>query len=161
MAQVQSLGLHEPSALPYLIAESILPAEPSGDLYSWQTYGVLDEEGREIAEEEVLTTRQCVVWSRSRVVRRVYNLDNEGEAILQAFVTSFPAARQTSGSGQETRLIVNAGLPTIPRRLPDGSRTAAQLPRTLKERSEEQGHGSHTALERTEEASERALVVIL
>jgi anaphase-promoting complex subunit 1 len=161
MAQVQSLGLYEPSALPYLIAESILPAEPSSDLYSWHTYGVLDEEGREIAEEEVLTTRQCVVWSQSRVVRRVYNLDNEGEAILQAFVTSFPTTRQASASGQETRLVINAGLPTIPRRLPNSSKTGTQLPSTLKERPDKQGHRSYIASEPTKETSERALVVIL
>jgi anaphase-promoting complex subunit 1 len=161
MAQLQSLGLHEPSALPYLIAESILPAEPSSDLYSWHTYGVLDEEGREIAEEEVLTTRQCVVWSRSRVVRRVFNLDNEGEAILQAFVTSFPATAQASVPGQETRLAINAGLPTIPRHRPDGSRTTTQLSSTLKERPDKQVHGSHIASKPTKGTSERALVVIL
>src|SRR5256885_12930805 len=94
MAQVQSFGLPEPSALPYLIAESILPADPSTELYKWDTYGVLDETGHETLEEEVLATRECVVWSRSRVVKRVYNLEIEGEAILQAFVASFPARRK-------------------------------------------------------------------
>jgi anaphase-promoting complex subunit 1 len=161
MAQVQSLGLQEPSALPYLIAESILPAEPSSELYNWHTYGVFDEEGRETAEEEVLTTRQCVVWSRSRVVRRVYNLDIEGEAILQAFVASFPAPRKGAVSGQDTRPAVNTNAPAVPRLLPDSSGTPVQLTRTLKEQPDKQGHELHPAADQGEEASERALVVIL
>ena len=161
MAQVLSLGLHEPSALPYLIAESILPADPSTDLYHWHTYGVLDGEGNETVEEEVLTTRQCVVWSRSRVVRRVYNLDIEAEAILQAFVATFPSYTQRTVTGQVTNPTVNSNVPTVPQGPPDGARTAGNLPNTLKGKPDRQGHGPHTAAEQGQEASERALVVIL
>ena len=161
MAQVQSLGLHEPSGLPYLIAESILPADPSSELYNWHAYGVLDREGHETVEEEVLRTRQCVVWSRSRVVRRIYNLDIEGEAILQAFVASFPSYRQRALARQDTSSAVDRNLPTNPRRLPDGVRTAGQLPKRLTASPDKQDQSHHTAVEEEREASERALVVIL
>ena len=157
MAHVQSLGLHEPSALPYLIAESILPAEPSSELYTWDTYGVLDEEGRESVEEEVLTTRQCVVWSQSGVVRRVYNLDIEGEAIVHAFVSSFPATRKGAISAHDAGAAVNADVAAMP----DSAWTAVKLPMMLQERPEKQGQGPYTTAEQMGEASERALVVIL
>ena len=38
MAETKSLGVHTPVALPYLIAEGILPAEPQHELYSWESY---------------------------------------------------------------------------------------------------------------------------
>ena len=161
MAQVQSLGLHEPSALPFLIAESILPVDPSSELYNWHAYGIFDREGHETVEEEVLTTRQCVVWSRSRVVKRIYNLDIEGEAILQAFVASFPSYRQRTLARQDTSSAVHRNVPTDPRRLPNGVETAVQLLRRPTAIPDKQDQGHHTAAEQGKEASERALVVIL
>ena len=91
MAAVHSLGLHEPSALPYLVAESILPPNPANDLYHWQPYGVHDCDGKYLAEEEVLTTKACVVWSSGGVIKRVFNLGVEGKSIVRAFVTQFPS----------------------------------------------------------------------
>ncbi|KAL9106045.1 MAG: hypothetical protein Q9227_008888 [Pyrenula ochraceoflavens] len=89
MASVQSLGLHQPSALPYLIAESLLPADPSPDQYVWQTFSGDESIGGKVAEEEVLYTKDCVVWSQGGIVKRVYRLGIEKEPILQAFTTCF------------------------------------------------------------------------
>ncbi len=90
MAKVQSLGLHEPCALPYLIEEGILPNQPSASLYTWQTYAAYDAAGKEVIEDEILQTKNCVVWARGGIVKRAFNLDVEDEEILQSFLTHFP-----------------------------------------------------------------------
>lgn len=85
MAQVRSLGLHTPSGLPYLIQEGFLPNEPHEDSYSWETYNESD------GHEEILTTEQCVVWSRGGVVRKAFSFDVEKETVQQAVLTWFPS----------------------------------------------------------------------
>lgn len=90
MAAVTSLGVHTPVALPYLVAEGLLPRDPSKDLYQWETY-VTETDDREI-EEEVLATKTVVVWSQGRFVRNVYRFDLEGENVSQALLTAFPTS---------------------------------------------------------------------
>lgn len=85
MAQVRSLGLHTPSGLPYLIQEGFLPKEPHEDSYTWETYNESD------GHEEVLTTEQCVVWSRGGVVRKAFSFDVEKTKVQQAILTWFPS----------------------------------------------------------------------
>ena len=84
MASVRSLGILKPSAIPYLIAEGVLPDKPSKELYRWQCYpkngGVLDE---------VLIAESYVVWSRCNIIKRVLNLGSEQEPILHAITTKF------------------------------------------------------------------------
>jgi anaphase-promoting complex subunit 1 len=92
MAHVESLGIHEPCALQYLIEESSLPKQSSGDSYTWRVYPVYDDEGNEITEEEILQTKNCIVWSRGAIVKRAFNLDIEDEEILHSFVTRFSAS---------------------------------------------------------------------
>src|SRR5947209_13664860 len=89
MAGVESLGVHEPSALPYLADEALLPNSPSEASYTWQVRPVYDAAGKEIREEEVLWTKDCVVWSRGGIVKRAFNLDVEDEDILLCFITRF------------------------------------------------------------------------
>ncbi|ETI25082.1 hypothetical protein G647_04453 [Cladophialophora carrionii CBS 160.54] len=89
MSSIQSLGLHEPSALSYLVAESILPADPHPSLYTWTVSQVPDELGSGLVEEEILTTEHFVVWSRNGAIKRASSLKVEGEPILHAFVTRF------------------------------------------------------------------------
>jgi anaphase-promoting complex subunit 1 len=96
MATIRSLGIHEPAALPYLIAEGILPPDPPRSLYTWRVDAVALDSTTEAIEEEVLATDTCAVWSRAGVVKRVYNLDIEGEQVLQAFTTWFPRTRRDS-----------------------------------------------------------------
>lgn len=105
MRSVQSLGLHEPSALSYLVTESILPSDPSPSLYKWTVSQTLDEDGTGLVEEEILTTECCVVWSRNGVIKRALNLTVEGESILHAFVTQFGSNSErnhTSGRGKNS-----------------------------------------------------------
>lgn len=108
MSTVQSLGLHEPSALPYLITESILPPDPSPSLYNWTTFQGPGDHGVDFVEEEILTTKHCAVWSRNGMIKRVLNLTVEGEDILHAFITDFPSKQdkdevrtQTGEQGKE------------------------------------------------------------
>ena len=90
MAAVSSLGVHTPVALPSLIAEGILPRNPSQDLYQWETY--VTEIGGEEIEEEVLATKNVVVWSQGQFVRNTYRFELEGEDVIQAVLTNFPIA---------------------------------------------------------------------
>ncbi|KIX00933.1 uncharacterized protein Z518_09998 [Rhinocladiella mackenziei CBS 650.93] len=89
MSSVQSLGLHEPSALHYLVTESILPSDPPTSLYNWTVSRAPNDDGTGFVDEELITTEHCVVWSRNGVIKRALNLNVEGESILHAFVTEF------------------------------------------------------------------------
>ena len=73
MADVTSLGVHTPAGLPYLINEGILPAEPKKELYHWETHAISDYNGS--VEEELLTTKDCVVWSQNGLVRAIYRFE--------------------------------------------------------------------------------------
>ncbi|KXL43785.1 MAG: hypothetical protein FE78DRAFT_151601 [Acidomyces sp. 'richmondensis'] len=87
MARVESLGEHIPVALPYLIREGLLPKEPKRELYQWETYVFHGRYGP--IEEEVLSTKECVVWSQGDFVRKVYRFGLEGEEVVQAILTCF------------------------------------------------------------------------
>ena len=88
MASVTSLGIHRPSALQYLVAESILPPDVADDQYEWQTSDGFECE--ENISEEIVTTPQCVVWSRGGIVQRVFRFEVEKEEVIQAGLTWFP-----------------------------------------------------------------------
>lgn len=88
MASATSLGIHRPSALPFLVAEGILPTEPSPELYDWKI--VSDSAlGSSVLEEELLTTEQCVVWSRGGTIEKVFRFDVEKESVNHALFTHF------------------------------------------------------------------------
>ena len=89
MASVTSLGVHTPSALPFLIAENILPANPPNDTFTWRTFQEPSKEGHG-EEEEIVITKTCVVWSRAGVIQRVFRFDIEGEPVTQAVFAHFP-----------------------------------------------------------------------
>ena len=95
MASVTSLGLHQPSAIPFLVAEGILPSEPAESLYTWQTIHELgsDDYGE---GEELVTTEHCVVWSRGNVIQRIFRFEVECEAITQAIFTTFSPRHKKS-----------------------------------------------------------------
>ncbi|KAJ5632974.1 hypothetical protein N7490_009313 [Penicillium lividum] len=99
MASTRSLGLHEPSAVSYLVTEGILPAEPSDDLYQWTT--CVDESGLTgPVDDELVWTKHCAVWSRAGMVKRVFRMDPEKEEIRYALFTQFTAshARRSAGN---------------------------------------------------------------
>ncbi|KAL4977271.1 hypothetical protein BDW66DRAFT_150362 [Aspergillus desertorum] len=87
MSTVRSLGLHKSSAITFLIAEDLLPPEPSEELYSWATS--IDTGPNGPVEDELVWTRSCVVWSRAGVIKRVFRLDFEKEDIKHALLTNF------------------------------------------------------------------------
>ncbi|OJJ34252.1 hypothetical protein ASPWEDRAFT_113076 [Aspergillus wentii DTO 134E9] len=101
MATVRSLGLHEPSALPFLIAENFLPPEPSEDLYTWKNSVDHGPEGP--VDDEIVWTKTCVVWSRAGVVKRVFRLDLEKESIRHALFTYFTTGKTKRSEGSTTR----------------------------------------------------------
>lgn len=90
MATVTSLGIHKPSAIPFLVSEGILPADPPNDAFTWQTISRNGREGH-LEEEELVTTNHCVVWSRGGVIQRVFRFDVEEEQITCAIFTQFPS----------------------------------------------------------------------
>lgn len=108
MASVISLGIHEPSALPYLIAEKVLPANPSEHTYRWEPKAGFHSED-EAYEEEILTTDYCVVWSRGGTVQRTFRLDVEGETVTKALFAYFPSGIQDATPTGHQRKIVSVG----------------------------------------------------
>ncbi|KAH0565525.1 hypothetical protein GP486_001079 [Trichoglossum hirsutum] len=95
MASVASLGLQNPSGLPYLITEGIVD-KPDCSL-GWH---ISSNEVEDMAgEEEIVVTEYCVVWSQGGIVRRVFRFDgNRGEGeksgrekIRLAVLTWFPS----------------------------------------------------------------------
>ncbi|KAI9707673.1 MAG: Anaphase-promoting complex subunit 1 [Candelina mexicana] len=109
MASVTSLGIHRPSAIPYLVAESILSPEPCEDRYKWSTVnnGDLGAPG----EEELVTTESCVVWSQGGIVRRVFRFDVEGEKVQQAVFTWFPTDKLRQGPDRVDTTAFKNGTP--------------------------------------------------
>ena len=101
MATVRSLGLHQPSAVPFLVAEDLLPPDPSEDLYTWTTSVVDGPDGH--IEDEIVWTKTCVVWSRAGVVRRVFRLDIEREEIRHALLANFSVAGNKKFSGSTSQ----------------------------------------------------------
>ncbi|KAL2009102.1 hypothetical protein VTN00DRAFT_7296 [Thermoascus crustaceus] len=105
MASVRSLGLHRPSAIPFLVAESLLPPDPSEEEYTWQT-GIVDDGPEGPADEEIVYTRTCVVWSRGGIVKKVYRFDLEKEEIRHVLFTYFPNL-QSEGRADEAEDIAS------------------------------------------------------
>jgi anaphase-promoting complex subunit 1 len=85
MAAIRSIGVHTPSGLAHLIAESILPEDPPETSYTWETYNEAH------GQEELLVTDTCVVWSRGGVVKKVFSFDAEKQKVHQAILTWFPS----------------------------------------------------------------------
>jgi hypothetical protein len=59
MASTRSLGLHEPSAVSYLVSEGILQPDPSQDQYKWTT-SVDDNGSTGPVDDELIWTN--IAW---------------------------------------------------------------------------------------------------
>lgn len=113
MANLHYVSLHEPTGLQYLKCEGFLAADAGNNDYTWHQQLYLDEQG-EPRTEEVLRVDRCVVWSRNGSIKRVFNVDFEGEVISHAFTTSFPVGpvndanneKEASSSTKEDALVV-------------------------------------------------------
>lgn len=94
MASVTSLGLHQPTALEYAIAEQLLPPNPSRSDYEWEID--VDHDGG--VEDELLITKDAVIWSRGCIFRKCFGFKLEKEPITQAILTYFPNGENLSKS---------------------------------------------------------------
>ena len=97
MAAVTSLGIHRPSALPYLIDEGILTTEAAEDSSKWQNVKYTTRDG-DVVEDELFTTDYCVIWSRGGVIQRVFRFDTEDEKVTEAAFARFPSHGPSSVS---------------------------------------------------------------
>lgn len=102
MASVTSLGLHQPTALPYLIQERLLPQDANPDSYTWQTLPCSD--GQTSGDDELVTTKTSVIWSRGGIVRKSFRFEVEDEPVHQALLTNFypESARRKKQGDKET-----------------------------------------------------------
>jgi anaphase-promoting complex subunit 1 len=137
MAAIHSLGLHKPSALDHLVAESLLPPNPPPELYTWEIYA----DGG--VEEELLSTKNCVVWSQGRIVRKLFNFSIEQEQVHHAKLAWF----RDSDDRNLQRL--------------DDSEPSEPLPPKKRRLSNPQSGHKHGHSQPRTTASARALVVFL
>lgn len=171
MASVTSLGIHKPSALSFLIAEGILPPDPSEDLFRWQTVsgGDVEDDGE---EEELVTTEHCVVWSRGSVIQRVFRFEVEQESVTQAIFAHFPSETAVSSVNHEDIAglsghkppftVIKTGLSIRKTRTPT-SKLEASAPKYESNAMESESYGVFNGRNRNEDrnSQSRALVVIL
>ena len=106
MASVTSLGIHRPSAVPFLVAEGILPNEPSPKLYEWHIISNHASSSDDWVEE-LLTTEHCVVWSRGGAVERIYRFDVEKEPVRHALFTHFHGRDRSRSDALKPKVKVN------------------------------------------------------
>ncbi|KAK4187333.1 hypothetical protein QBC35DRAFT_532579 [Podospora australis] len=90
MASITSLGVQQPIGLRHAIEEGILPPNPPPSSYTWDN--TTDTEVDHPCEDELLTTENCVLWSRGGVFRKSFKFDLENEPITQALLAYFPAS---------------------------------------------------------------------
>lgn len=93
MANVVSHGLSRPTALQYLIDEGLLAADAPKNSYTWQV--VSNEDDGDFGDDELLTTKTCVVWSRGGLVRKSFRFESENEPVGQALLTYFNVDQDT------------------------------------------------------------------
>ncbi|KAL4884985.1 hypothetical protein BJY04DRAFT_214868 [Aspergillus karnatakaensis] len=110
MSTIRSFGLHKPSAIPFLIAEDLLPSDPSDELYSWTT--TVDTGANGAVEDELVWTKSCVVWSRAGVIKRVFRLDLEKEDIKHALLTDFSVSKVKRTSDKSSPTFASTALQT-------------------------------------------------
>ena len=98
MAGIISLGIHSPSALPYLIGEGILAPDVTADEYGWETY---DDRVADV-EEEVFRTENTVVYSRDGYIHSVHHFDKKDQKVNFTLLTCFANFHKvgSSASGQ-------------------------------------------------------------
>ncbi|KAI1429055.1 hypothetical protein F5Y12DRAFT_589923 [Xylaria sp. FL1777] len=90
MASVTSLGLHQPTALEYAIQEQLLPENPLPSSYEWDI--TIDYTPDGSVEDELLVTKDAVIWSRGCVFRKCFGFKLEKEPITQVLLTYFPVS---------------------------------------------------------------------
>lgn len=113
MASVRSLGLHHPSGLRHAIEEQLLPPNPPPSSYTWDI--ISDDKDNDSAEDELLTTEDCVIWCRGGIFRKTFKFGLEKEPITQALLAYFPASEDV---GQNENNKNGAASPASPHTAP-------------------------------------------
>ncbi|CAG8095071.1 unnamed protein product [Penicillium salamii] len=160
MASVRSLGVHEPSAVSYLVSEEILPPEPSESLYTWTI--CTDESGLTgPVDDELVWTKHCVVWSRAGMVKRVFRMDPEKEEIRHALFTQFSVDHiKHSGNTPLSRPVGTTGTQGARKHVQhNGKPSAPEAFSTLDLHGD--ARVAVVAPQQSSEALSRALVVVL
>lgn len=108
MAAVTSLGLHQPAALQYAIQEQLIDEDAPRTDYTWETF--VNHDGEDVGEDELLVTKQVVIWSRGNTFRKSFGFKLEKEPVTQALLTYFPTSEQPRRHASPTgpRLKVSA-----------------------------------------------------
>lgn len=101
MATVQSLGLHQPSGLQYAIDEQLLLPNAPPSSYTWTV--LTSGDGQDYIEDELLTTKTCVIWSRGGLFRKCYKFHLEKETITQALIATFPVSEDEKARGTHVK----------------------------------------------------------
>ncbi|OAA73562.1 hypothetical protein ISF_00463 [Cordyceps fumosorosea ARSEF 2679] len=91
MASVKSLGLHQPSGLHYAIDEQLLPSNPPANSYKWDIVSGRSE-STDKNEDELLITKNAVLWCRGGILRKIFKFDLEKESVTKALLAYFPAS---------------------------------------------------------------------
>ncbi|KAH8886958.1 hypothetical protein GQ53DRAFT_796478 [Thozetella sp. PMI_491] len=99
MASVKSLGVQSPIGLRHAIEEGILPEDPPASAYTWESS--VDADHQAACEDELLVTKQCVIWSRGGLFRKAFNFKIEKEPVTQALLTYFPSSPDHEGDSEE------------------------------------------------------------
>lgn len=102
MASFTSLGIHAPTALELLIAESALPPNPSPNEYVWSSY---DDGDDELGGEEVISTPKCVIWSQGGIARRIFKFNDEHQTVVQALLTRFTTSAEDGEISNEDSVL--------------------------------------------------------
>ncbi|KAK4178923.1 hypothetical protein QBC36DRAFT_323634 [Triangularia setosa] len=123
MASIASLGVHQPTGLRHAIEEGILDADPPPSAYTWDIS--LSKDGDNEQEDELLTTKDCVLWSRGGVFRKSFKFDLENEPIAQALLANFPASAEHQSSDKNKTK--SPGKPTLSKALVVFLKTQAHI----------------------------------
>ncbi|ORY67122.1 uncharacterized protein BCR38DRAFT_364356 [Pseudomassariella vexata] len=97
MASVTSLGLHQPTALQYAIQEQLIQENAPSSDYTWDI--TVNHHGDDVGEDELLVTKDSVIWSRGSIFRKCFGFKLEREPVTQALLTYFPGSEQASRYG--------------------------------------------------------------
>ncbi|KAF3930721.1 hypothetical protein ABW19_dt0209300 [Dactylella cylindrospora] len=96
MAQVTSLGAHQPAALSYCFAEKLLSDPPPPSSYQWTL-------SPHVPDEELLVVKDTVIWSQGGVIQRVYRYTAEKEHVQQALFVWFSDDDGVTGERKESK----------------------------------------------------------
>ncbi|PHH86884.1 hypothetical protein CDD83_9630 [Cordyceps sp. RAO-2017] len=124
MASVKSLGLHQPAGLLYAVEEQLIPAGAPASSYTWDV--ATDLGARDHVEDELLTTRDSVVWCRGRSFRKMFKFGLENEPIVQALLAYFPTSEDAK-TDRDTTDNTDGGSPALEKALVVFLKTQAHI----------------------------------